>query len=105
MWNLEKEELWFLIKSYDNYIQNFINNRDLELELPICLEEFYKTEYQNFYQYYLDLLWNDLADIGVDDKDNITENFYIWKKGTFREDIWHWFDERVEGGIGEKYFN
>ena len=29
----------------------------------------------------------------------------IFKKGTFREDIWHWFDERIEGGIGNRYFN
>lgn len=60
-----KEELWFLMKCYNDYVQDFINNRDLEWELPICLGEFYNNEYQDFYQYYLDLLWNDLAYVGV----------------------------------------
>jgi hypothetical protein len=104
MWNLEKDELWFLIKCYNDYVQDFIIDRNLEDSLPVCLGEFYNNEYQEYYQYYLDLLWNDLSYVGVDEKDNITEDFYIWKSGTFRENIWHWFDERVERRNWQKIF-
>ena len=104
MWNLEKEELWFLMKCYNDYVQDFIDNRDLEWEQPICLGEFYNNGYQEFYQDYLDFLWNELADVGVDERDNITEDFYIWESGTFRENIWYWFDERVERRNWQKIF-
>ena len=63
----------------------------------------YLTEEE--YQTTLDDLWEDFAYIDIDENENILEDWKIFKKGTFREDIWHWFDERVEGGIGNKYFN
>ena len=51
-------------------------------------------------------MWEKFGDIPVD-KNGITieQDFYIWKKGTEKEDIWHWFDVRVTGGIGNRYFN
>lgn len=30
----------------------------------------------------------------------IDDLFYSWKAGDKKDNIWHWFDERVEGGIG-----
>lgn len=57
------------------------------------------------YQTTLDDLWEDFAYIDIDENENLLENWKIFKKGTFREDVWHWFDERVEGGIGNRYFN
>lgn len=104
LWELEKEDLWFVIKCYNDYVIDFVDNRNLEDDLPVCLNEFYDNEYTECYQLYLDYLWNDFSYIGIDDKDNITEDFYIWKAGTNRFDIWHWFDDRINGGIGNRYF-
>ena len=33
--------------------------------------------------------------------DEIEKDFYCWKKGTYRFDIWHWFDEKLPHGIVE----
>lgn len=57
------------------------------------------------YQATIDDLWEDFSYINIDENENILENWKIFKKGTFREDIWHWFDERVTNGIGNRYFN
>ena len=35
----------------------------------------------------------------------IEEDFYNWEKGSELELIWHWFDDRVKDGIGNRYFN
>lgn len=40
--------------------------------------------------------YNNIYDVLLD--------FYIWKSGTFRENIWHWFDERVERRNWQKIF-
>ena len=47
----------------------------------------------------LEAFWNDLGDIPVDDDGIIQEPFLWWPKGTNREDIWHWFDEKYPGGV------
>ena len=44
-------------------------------------------------------LWERLADIPVDDNDCIDVDFHIWKKGTSKFDIWHWFDDIYEPGV------
>ena len=47
----------------------------------------------------LEVLWEYFDDIPVDD-DGLLENpFLIWGVGTFREDIWHWFDENHSKGL------
>ena len=51
-------------------------------------------------------MWEELEDIPTDEMGIFIENpFYIWNIGTQKEDIWHWFDKRVTGGIGNRYFN
>lgn len=57
------------------------------------------------YQTTLDDLWEDFAYIDIDENENLLEDWKVFKKGTFREDVWHWFDERVTEGIGNRYFN
>lgn len=104
MWNLDKEEMWFLLKCYSDYVDEKIDN-EYDTGYPVCLKEFYNNEYVELYDHYLDYLWEDLGYIAIDKYDNIDEDFYIWKKGTHREKIWHWFDERVENGIINRYFN
>ena len=47
----------------------------------------------------LERFWAELGDIPVNDDGIIQEPFLWWPKGTDREDIWHWFDEKYPGGV------
>lgn len=38
-------------------------------------------------------LWNQLANIPVNDEDELDEPFHTFPKGTPRADVWHWFEE------------
>lgn len=89
---------------------NFIDDKEKMKDLfELSRKDFLKMysylteeEYENT----IDKLWKELGDVLVDEIGvYIDEDFYIWKKGTEKEEIWHWFDIRVTGGIGNKYFN
>lgn len=47
----------------------------------------------------LEKMWSALADIPINLDDEIESDFYWWAKGTYRFDIWHWFDEKLPNGI------
>ena len=47
----------------------------------------------------LEKLWEEFADIPIDEEECIDNDFYYWKKGTDRFEIWHWFDERCPNGL------
>ena len=47
----------------------------------------------------LERFWDILGNTLVDDNGIIQESFLWWPKGTDREDIWHWFDEKYPGGV------
>lgn len=47
----------------------------------------------------LEQLWDSFGDVPVNDNDGIDEDFLMWKKGTDRFDIWHWFDEEHSQGV------
>ena len=49
----------------------------------------------------LKTFWSELGDIPVDDDGIIQESFLWWPKGTDREDIWQWFDEKYFGGVAK----
>lgn len=45
-------------------------------------------------------LWESFGDIPMDPKtERMEEAFYIWKAGTQREEIWHWFDQHHSKGL------
>lgn len=45
-------------------------------------------------------LWDNLTDIPFDlETEELDESYYIWPKGTNKEDIWHWFDEHHSKGV------
>ncbi|MCB0604359.1 MAG: hypothetical protein KDC25_05760 [Saprospiraceae bacterium] len=46
-------------------------------------------------------MWNEFGDIPINSKDEIEQDFYYWEKGTYRLDIWHWFDEKLPNGLAE----
>ena len=89
---------------------NFIDDEEKMKDLfELSKNEFLNTysyiseeEYQNT----LDILWEQLADVPVDETGTFIEGyFYNWDEGDIKENIWFWFDERIEGGIGNRYFN
>lgn len=49
----------------------------------------------------LEAFWSELGDIPVNDDGIIQESFLWWPKGTDREDIWRWFDEKYPGGVAK----
>lgn len=89
---------------------NFIDDKEKMKDLfELSKNDFLKMysylteeEYENT----IDKLWEKLGNVLVDETGvYIDEDFYIWKKGIEKEEIWHWFDVRITGGIGNKYFN
>ncbi len=46
-------------------------------------------------------MWNEFGDIPINDNDEIEQDFYHWEKGTYRFDIWHWFDEKLPNSLTE----
>lgn len=89
---------------------NFISDKEKMNDLLwLTRHQFLKTysyvteeEYDNT----LDLMWEQLGDIPTNENGTlIEEKFYNWEKGAEKEKIWHWFDDRLEEGIGNRYFN
>ncbi len=50
----------------------------------------------------LENMWEEFSNIPINIDDEILEDFYQWEKGTYRFDIWHWFDEKLPNGISER---
>ncbi len=46
-------------------------------------------------------MWIEFSDTSINNDDEIEKDFYWWKKGTYRFDIWHWFDEKLPNGLAE----
>lgn len=47
----------------------------------------------------MEMFWDELGNVPVDDDGFLQESFLWWPKGTDREDVWHWFDEKYTGGV------
>lgn len=91
-------------------VSNFIDDKEKMNDIfKLSKSEFlnsYSYLTEEDYQATIDKMWEQLSDIPVNNiGEKIDTDFYIWKKGTLKEEIWHWFDERVQGGIGNRYFN
>ena len=53
------------------------------------------------YDSLLEDLWKTLTDVPMNpDTEDMEEDWFIFPKGTNREDIWDWFDEQHSKGIG-----
>jgi len=46
-------------------------------------------------------MWEEFGNIPNSTDDEIEVDFYWWEKGTYRFDIWHWFDEKLPNGIAK----
>ena len=49
----------------------------------------------------LEKIWDEFADIPINDIDELEEDFYWWEKGTDRFAVWDWFDEKLPHGLAE----
>lgn len=48
----------------------------------------------------LEFLWEEFTDFpGVDENDCLLDGFLGFERGTHREEVWHWFDEKYSGGV------
>ena len=74
-----KNKNWYCVK---------IQNPDTEVE-----KKYY------FFDSMLEDLWRTFIDVTIDEEECIEQNWFIFEKGTNREYIWHWFDERYSNGI------
>ena len=46
-------------------------------------------------------MWMQFEEVPINSEDEIEMDFYWWEKGTYRFDLWHWFDEKLPTGIAE----
>ena len=51
----------------------------------------------------LEIIWEELGDLPINNYVEIELDFYWWEKGTNRFDIWHWFYEKLPNGIGSRF--
>ena len=48
----------------------------------------------------LEELWDEFGDVPMNPETECIETpWFIFSSGTYREDIWHWFDERYNTGV------
>lgn len=44
-------------------------------------------------------LWEQFANIPINDQDEIEESFLHFEEGTEREEVWHWFEETYDCSV------
>lgn len=48
----------------------------------------------------IEILWDHFADVPINpETERLDEDFFRWKQGTDREEIWHWFDQHHSQGV------
>lgn len=47
----------------------------------------------------LQVLWDELGDIPVNNNDEIEKDFLDFPAGTDKFEIWHWFDDQCPNGL------
>jgi len=69
--------------------------REMKKELRVCTQEEIDSQ--------LETQWNELEDVCFDEDSDgeliLSEDWYHFPKGTIREEIWHWFDDRHSKGV------
>jgi hypothetical protein len=46
-------------------------------------------------------LWEDFGEIPINEDDCIEEPFLHFPKGSYRFDIWHWFEDKFDVTLGD----
>lgn len=45
-------------------------------------------------------LWEEFEDVPFNENECLDCDWQGWNKGTYREEIWHWFDKHHSKGVG-----
>lgn len=53
----------------------------------------------------LEELWDKFLDVPINNNDEIEESFLSFPAGTYRFDIWHWFEERCPESLYKDLIN
>lgn len=72
------------------------------LENKEC-REIFGFKFKKYDNDFLEEKWDELTDIPFDESDDdlvLSEDWFVFDKGTEREDIWHWFDNHHSKGVG-----
>ena len=56
--------------------------------------------YQKYDDKLLESMWDELEDVPIDENECLDVDWKGWRKGTNREEVWHWFDENHSKGVG-----
>ena len=72
-----------------NWERIVIQNADAEIEMEFTTQD-----------ELVEAMWKTLTDVNIDEDECIEQNWFIFPIGTYREDIWHWFDEHHSKGVG-----
>lgn len=79
-----------------DYILNTLAKALPELGINVYIE---LEEEENAEDKELEAMWYELEDIPFDENECLDVDWQGWDKGTHREEIWHWFDERHSKGV------
>lgn len=71
------------------------DKRDAGWVCPVCDTDGFLTDVT------VKFMWSELGDVLVNNNDEIERDFYFWKKGTNKIELWLWFDEMIPGGLGK----
>lgn len=72
-----------------NWERIIIQNTDAKIEME------FKTQDE-----LIEAIWKTLTDVNIYEDECIEQNWFAFPIGTYRDDIWHWIDERHSKGIG-----
>lgn len=56
--------------------------------------------YQKYDDELLESMWDEFEDVPIDENECLDVDWKGWRKGTNREEVWHWFDENHSKGVG-----
>jgi len=83
------------VHNLTNELEDFMGSR-YEEECNFCNECNKNTELLT-----LPELWEKFSDVPINNDDQIETSFLHFPAGTYRFDVWHWFDERCPNGLAK----
>lgn len=73
---------------------------DKETNILVALaEQISEEQLEKLTDSQLEILWNRFSDIPINQKDELEEDFLIWKIGENRFSVWQWFDKYHSKGV------
>lgn len=60
----------------------------------------YPDKSSNFTDADLEDAWKLLSEVNINNRDEIEQDFLYWPAGTYRQNIWRWFDKKHSKGVG-----